>query len=304
MKKIIFLFAIAFFFNLFSYSEKKTDKYIFAVMDFVSPDVKVLDQYYGEESKVVIKQKMKMLKDEFNRQILLGADYLSAYLSAYPIFKVVDRINLKKILREKGLLENFNPSEAEKIGQLVGATHIICVTVSDPQIKVSHYKGYGIEINKLIYSIDSIVKVINTKNSYIDFGDEVKTVHTIKLTNYSTQEVDLNVIQTLIRENAKEIAKKIYKKFEEKGKKELPVALPQKPKVTFIPKNEKGDPINAELYVNGEYYSDISKDEPLIIELPAGTCKIEIRAPGYKTWERKVRITNGAKIMPRLEKNK
>lgn len=60
------------------------------------------------------------------------------------------------------------------------------------------------------------------------------------------------------------------------------------------------EPDAADVYVDASFVSST----PATLELPAGTYKVSVRLPGYKEWEREVRVLGGSEITlrARLEK--
>ncbi len=135
------------------------------------------------------------------------ADMVTAYLSANPNLKTVERAEIKKILAEMGLSKTgiVDEAQAVQVGRVIGAK--ILVTG----------RAFPIDGELVIVS-----KIIGTETTRV-FGDVVKGPLTEKLTALIDQ-----------------IADKITKTIEDKRAELLPEPLPQEDRIALLREKMKG----------------------------------------------------------------
>lgn len=106
------------------------------------------------------------------RSVVIGAEYMIAALNQSPVLKVIDRGSLDRGLRA---IETGRPGvEWEKavseFGRVSGATHILYGTVADFQTRSNRFSGYGVLTEQVVYSLDLVVKLVDTSNGEVIFS--------------------------------------------------------------------------------------------------------------------------------------
>ncbi len=233
-----------------------------------------------------------------SRPMIIGADYLSAYLGKYndvfaPVAGEMVSMAMVKLSKEPGFPRYF----MSRLGAESGATHLIHGVVSDLRTKVNEFKGYGVETKTLNYQLDVILKVTDLNLGAVVYSNVYTGNHREQYTGAAVS-MDKNIFHNLMTSALRQAAEDIYK--HSKPGKENKIALTSVPvKVVFVIEAEDGTrPEDAEVSFNGV---NMGKNDK-IFEVPHGKYKIEVKAAGYKTSSQESELNGDQAIKIRLEK--
>ena len=96
------------------------------------------------------------------RPMVIGADYLAAYLGQYPeSFSCVDRNSVIAQMNVLSQQPDFPDNFTQKLSEKAGVTHLAYGTVADMRTKYTSFKGYGIETRAIVYELDVIVNLVD-----------------------------------------------------------------------------------------------------------------------------------------------
>ena len=184
-----------------------------------------------------------------------------------------------------------------RLARETGVTHLIYGTVSDLRTRSNSFKGYGIETKTTNYQLDVIIKVVDLVRQSTVYSN-VYTGNYREQRPVSTQQIDNNIFQTLMTSALEQAAEDLYDKCKPGRRNEISVT-PMPYMITVIP--EGGTffkPSSAEIYVNDM----LAGQGGSAVLIPAGECKITVKAAGYQTRSFNFNVTKDAAIKVKLEK--
>jgi len=278
-----------------------------AIMDFTTVDIEAQRylQNYSESRASYSRQKLsvanraryKNVKTEYGRQVIIGAELLTAELFKYPDdFEIIDRKRIEESLNElKFQSSDLVASDtARQIGQMTGATHLVYGIVNDFSVEKRAYSGYDIKTRQIVYSIDLVVKVVEVETNKVAFSDNVTNRIVEVKTKYASHE-NKALAKRLMKGALQKVAAHMDEYFTSNPSTAVRITLPE---VSITPRNPEGKKIYAEVEIDGEYVGNA----PLKIKMKSGRHTIKITADGYKDWEKIVTIADKKVISPRLSK--
>ena len=143
------------------------------------------------------------------RPVIAGADYLGAYLGAYPeIFSCVDNTAVSAALKKLPEAPGYPTDAMRKLGEASGVDYLVYGIVTDLNSREKSFKGYGVETKTRIWSLDVIVKLVDLKAQRGVYGN-VYTATATEQSPYSPDGIDGNIFQSLMRDALKKAAQDI-----------------------------------------------------------------------------------------------
>lgn len=155
-----------------------------------------------------------------SRPVVLGADYLSAYLGKRgDIFRTVDVAVMDAAMRKLQAQPGFPQDFMQKLAAETGATHLVYGTVSDLRSKGRSFKGYGIETKGTEYQLDVILKVVDLAKQATVYSN-VYTGSWTERQRPAATEFDNNIFQSLMTSALEQAAGDLANRFSPAGEKE------------------------------------------------------------------------------------
>ena len=233
-----------------------------------------------------------------SRPTVIGAQYLSAYLGKRSdVFSCVDPALVGAAMVKLQNAPDFPRDFMLRLARETGATHLIYGTVSDLRTRSNSFKGYGIETKTTNYQLDVIIRMVDLVRQSTVYSN-VYTGNCREQKPVSAQQIDNNKFQTLMTSALEQAAEDLYDKCKPGRRNEISVT----PMPYLITVNPEGGtffkPKSAEIYVNDTLAGQGGSG----ILIPAGKCKITVKAAGYKTQSFDFNVTRDAAINVKLEK--
>ena len=213
-----------------------------------------------------------------SRPIIIGADYLSAYLGRHnDVFSCLDASQMAAAMDKLRQDPEFPRDFMLKLAKMTGATHLIYGTVSDLRKKSNSFKGYGIETSTTNYQLDVVIKMVDLAAQHTVYSN-VYTGNYREQRPVSTDQIDHNIFQNLMTAALEQAAEDLYDVCKP-GRKNRVTVTPLPFTVTLnISGGTFFKPAEAQIHVDGVLVG--SGETPVL--LPAGTHTIEVKAQGYK----------------------
>lgn len=232
------------------------------------------------------------------RPMVMGADYLSAYLGRHnDVFSCIDTSLMIAAMDKLQKSPEFPRNFLLYLAKETGATHLIYGTVSDMRTKTNSFKGYGIETKTTNYQLDVIIKMVDLAAQKIVYSN-VYTGNYREQRPISGTQFDDNIFQNLMTAALEQAAEDLYEQCRPGRKNKICVT--QRPFiVTVIPSGDKSfKAADAEIFINGIRVGNGG----ISYVLPAGKHTIEIKASGYKTKSICVNVAADQHLNIKLEK--
>ena len=162
------------------------------------------------------------------RPIVIGADYLTAYLGRYnDVFVCMNKDLVGAAMMKIRQVPDFPQDFMLKVAKATGATHLITGTVSDIRMREKHFKGYGIETRSVNYELDVIVKVVDLAAQHTVFSN-VYTGNYTERQPVNNAQFDKAIFQNLMTSALQQAAEELYEICKPgEGNKIKPTPLPQ-----------------------------------------------------------------------------
>jgi hypothetical protein len=140
------------------------------------------------------------------RPILLGGEYLSAYLGKRPdLFRPVDLSAVTAAMGKVAGQPGFPADFQRRLALESGANLLIYGTVSDLTSRERSFQGYGIETKTTVWQLDLILKVVDLDRQEIIYSN-VYTGTLSERQRPSASEIDHNRFRTLMDSALKQAA--------------------------------------------------------------------------------------------------
>ena len=232
------------------------------------------------------------------RPSIIGAQYLSAYLGKRnDVFTCADPSMLGAAMVKLQNAPDFPRDFMLRLARETGVTHLIYGTVSDLRTRSNSFKGYGIQTKTTNYQLDVIIKMVDLVRQSTVYSN-VYTGNYREQKPVSTQQFDNNIFQNLMTSALEQAAEDLYDKCKPGRQNEISVT-PMPFLITIIPDGGTFfKPNSAEIYVDGK----LACPGGSAVLIPAGECKITVKAAGYKTKSFDLQVTKDAVINIKLEK--
>ena len=255
----------------------------------------------AEENRFTRTKALELYQTAVNgetRPTVIGADYLTAYLGRRSdVFSCLPAPVMEAAMSRLQTAPDFPRDFMLRLAKETGATHLIYGTVSDIRTKTNSFKGYGIATKTTNYQLDVIIKMVDLISQSTVYSN-VYTGNYREQRPVSTTQIDNNVFQTLMTAALEQAAEDLYDKCKPGRRNEISVT----PMPYSITVNPKGGmffkPASAEIYVNGT----LAGNGGVPVLIPAGKCRIEVKAAGYKSRSFELNVKNDAAIDVQLEK--
>lgn len=233
-----------------------------------------------------------------SRPMVLGAEYLSAYLGRKSdLFQMIDSASVQSAMTQLQNEPDFPKDALLKLAQKTGATHLIYGTVSDLRTKVNSFKGYGIETKTTNYQLDVILKVVDLVQQRAVYSN-VYTGNYREQRPVSGTQFDNNIFQNLMTSALEQAAEELAD-ITKPGRKNKLSVTPMPYKVTVNPTGGLFfKPASAEIFIDGVRVGNGGGT----FSVPAGKHRMEIKADGYKSNSFDIHVTGDAVITSKLAK--
>lgn len=146
------------------------------------------------------------------RPIIIGAEYLSAYLGRHnEVFACVDSSQVAAAMEKLRQAPDFPRGFMPRLARETGVTHLIYGAVSDLRTKSNSFKGYGIETATTSYQLDVIVKMVDLTAQSTVYSN-VYTGNYREQRPVSGTQFDQNIFQNLMTSALEQAAEDLYEK--------------------------------------------------------------------------------------------
>lgn len=232
------------------------------------------------------------------RPMVIGADYLSAYLGRHnDVFTCVDASQISAAMARLQQAPDFPRDFMLRLARETGATHLIYGVVSDLRSKSNSFKGYGIETKTTNYQLDVIIKMVDLVAQHTVYSN-VYTGNYREQRPISGTQFDNNVFQNLMTAALEQAAEELYDVCRP-GRKNKVTVTPLPYQLTVNPSGGIFfKPAEAEIYVDGVLVGNGGG----VFLVPAGKHTVEVRAAGYKNKTFEINLTGDQVINAELEK--
>ena len=144
------------------------------------------------------------------RPVVIGADYLTAYLGRYnDVFVCMSKDLVGAAMMKIRQQPDFPQDFMLKVAKATGATHLIYGTLSDIRTRENHFKGYGIETHTINYDLDVIIKVVDLVAQHTVFSN-VYTSSYNERRPVSNAQFDKAIYQNLMTSALQQAAEELY----------------------------------------------------------------------------------------------
>lgn len=231
------------------------------------------------------------------RPVVMGADYLSAYLGRHnDVFGCMDVSQVAAAMEKIQKQEDFPRDFMLRIAKETGATHLIYGTVSDIQTRSNSFSGYGIQTNTTTYQLDVTIKMIDLVAQHSVYSN-VYTGSYREQRPISTEQFDNNIFQSLMKSALEQAAEDLYDVCKE-GRRNKVTVTPMPYMITFKLSGGKNFAASqAEIHADGIRVGVGGETIPL----PEGRHTVEIKAAGYKTKTLSLDVKSDQTITTTLE---
>ena len=145
-----------------------------------------------------------------SRPIVIGADYLAAYLGKHnDVFTCIGRDEMTAAMDKLRKSPDFPQNFMLRLARATGATHLVYGTVSDLRTRHNSFKGYGIETKTTVYELDVIVKMVDLVAQRSAYSN-VYTGSCREQRPVGDSQIDDNVFQTLMKSALEQAAEDFY----------------------------------------------------------------------------------------------
>ena len=232
------------------------------------------------------------------RPMVIGADYLSAYLGRHnDVFVCLDAAQMAAAMKRLQEAPDFPRDFMQRLARETGATHLIYGTVSDLRTRSSSFKGYGIETKSTTYQLDVIVKVVDLVAQHTVYSNVFTGTYRERQAD-SVTNIDNNVFQNLMTSALEQAADELYD-ICKPGPKNRVTVTPMPYTLTVNPTGAWiENPANVEIRANGKPVGKGGEG----ITLPAGAYTIEVRAKGYPPKSLEIELAGDKNIDVKFEK--
>lgn len=232
------------------------------------------------------------------RPMVIGADYLSAYLGRHnDVFTCVDASQVSAAMARLQQAPDFPRDFMLRLARETGATHLIYGVVSDLRSKSNSFKGYGIETKTTNYQLDVIVKMVDLVAQHTVYSN-VYTGNYREQRPISGTQFDNNIFQNLMTAALEQAAEDLYDACRP-GRKNKVTVTPLPYQLTVNPSGGIFfKAAEAEVYVDGV----LAGNGGGVFLVPAGKHTVEVRAAGYKNKTFDINLTGDQVINAELEK--
>ncbi|MBE6379415.1 MAG: hypothetical protein E7047_00615 [Lentisphaerae bacterium] len=146
-----------------------------------------------------------------SRPMVIGANYLSAYLGQYnDVFSCMDQSLILSAMYKLQDSKDFPKDYMINLARETGATHLIYGTVSDIRSGEKSFKGYGIETKTLVYELDVVVKMVDLVAQGTVYSNVYTGVYQIKLPAVGGETLSNDVFQLLMKSALQQAADDLY----------------------------------------------------------------------------------------------
>ncbi len=163
-----------------------------------------------------------------HRPMVIGAEYLSAYLGRYPqVFGCVEPSLVQSAMQKLQRQKDFPKDFMAKLAQSTNATHLIYGTVSDLRSNTTVFKGYGVETRGTTYQLDVIIKLVDLVAQRTVYSNVYTGSHREQQTANVTQ-IDNNVFQNLMKAALQQAAEDLSEQCKPGNRNGIGVVVPVK----------------------------------------------------------------------------
>ncbi len=164
----------------------------------------------------------KKILNSKQRPLVIGAEYMTASLGEYPeIFSLANREGIESALKSLDFGRAQTAEDADRrireFMEKSGATHILTGTVADLKTEHKKFSGYGVRTDRVVYSLDVLVKLIDLKTSQIAFSG-VFTGEVSQMNTKFAQTINDSLFQDLMKDAVKQAAEAMSRRFAADGK--------------------------------------------------------------------------------------
>ena len=218
-----------------------------------------------------------------------AGEMLSTLLVSKEEFNVVERKKLKNLVTEQqfstsGLVEN--ETTAIQLGKMLGAEYVVTGSINNYEERQNNFKGYGIETNRVVITLDSSIKMINVTTGVIEVADL-----------YSVSESYQGATKHSINSGSKarDLLRGVLRQFvaDIEGPKDS-----SKEKIKQVTVEFTSKPSEASIEIDGIYVGST----PAKIPVKEGVHSVVISGGVYTSWDKKVESYEGLKVKANLSK--
>ena len=232
------------------------------------------------------------------RPMVIGAEYLSAYLSRRnDVFNCMDQELVAAAMNKIKSQPDFPKDFMRRLAQETGLTHLVYGTISDMRTRSNSFTGYGISTRTTNYQLDVIIKVVDLVAQRTVYSNVYTGTYREQRPISGTQ-FDHNIYQNLMTAALEQAAEELYDICKPGRRNRISVTVMPRT-VSFAVKGGMFfKPASAELFIDGVFAGAATES----YAVPEGKHSIEIKAAGYKNKKFTVNVTKDTVFNVKLEK--
>ena len=161
------------------------------------------------------------------RPMVIGADYLAAYLGRCPgVFSCVDSSSVEAAMEKLSSAPDFPRDFLRRLGAESGVAYLIYGTVSDIRRQERTFQGYGVSTKTTDYQLDILIRMVDLSGQRVMYGN-VYTGRYQERQPVSGSSMDDGVFQALMKSALEQAAEDLCKVVQEDKAKEATVVSPR-----------------------------------------------------------------------------
>ncbi len=231
------------------------------------------------------------------RSLVLGAEYLTGYLGEQtPPINCTDSNIVTAAMLKLQQDPDFPLNFQAKLAADTGVTHLVYGSVGDISYTAKVTEYYGIKRESVTYRLPITIKVVDLARQYTVFSKTYESTYTEKQP-FNGLIIESNIygklMQNILRQVASDIAQASLP-----GDDQLISVKPINCNLTVI--TQGGwlfDPAKSTIYLDGEEQAKGAQT----FQTTAGKHLLKIVTPGYKDYEKLIKITGDSELTIRLK---
>jgi TolB-like protein len=205
-----------------------------------------------------------------------GADKLQALLGRTGLFRIIDRSRIEGTIAAQGAggIEGETAAVAVRMAEKAGADYAVLGLFRDAGQESRRYQGeYGAGSVNLLFTLDTVVRIVDSRTGEILWTDEAKSELTIR-ESPATEVEKTNIYDDLAEKGLSALIERLSEK---------PPSGPRAPRPAgkAIAVSVASQPPGGDILIDGI----MRGNTPAEITVEPGLHAIEIRRDGYLPWK-------------------
>lgn len=220
-----------------------------------------------------------------------GADKLQTLLGQTGLFRVIDRSRIEGALAAQGSrgIEGETAAVAVRLAEKAGADYAVLGLFRDAGQESRRYQGdYGEAGVNLLFTLDTVVRIVNARSGEILWTDEEKSEMTIRESPAAETE-KTNIYDDLAEKGLSALIDRL-------SARPPSTAASSQPAAKAVDVSVSSQPPGADILVDGI----MRGNTPAEIKVEPGLHALELRRDGYLPWKTSFTTENLLSLNPAL----